>query len=105
MPEALSVRWISTFTCSGRHSHPPRRLADVAAILIRSGLVEFELRLPKDKRGRSYVYLAGQWLPKASRFFCPACNLDKRINERLLTDALRRLGDHPPREIDVSLIP
>ena len=104
-PEAVSVRWISTFTCSGRGSHKAKSLADVAAILMRSGLLEFELRLPTDKHGRSYVHLAGQGLANATRFLCPACNLDKRINERTLTESLRRLGDNAPRSIDVSLIP
>lgn len=94
-------------------------------MLMQSGQLEFELYLP----GNGYVALAGQWAhaapileesrtpwgtwsasgpgatSAATRFRCPSCDLDKRINERVLTDGLRRFGDSAPQQIDVSLIP
>ena len=103
-PDAASVLWISTLVCSGRKRHAPKALADVAAILKLDGSIDFEAHLPADKHGRRWVHMAGITLDGATRFFCPACALDLRIEEGRFLEFLRQLADTAPKAIDVSLL-
>lgn len=101
-PDAVSVRWIATFTCTRRGAHKAKMLADVAGILMNNGQLEFEFYLPLDSHGNSYVHMAGWGQPHAMRFLCPACPIDWRPPEVKMAAYLRLFGESSPGQIDIS---
>ena len=89
-PEVVGVSWIAPLVCTGRGTHRPTRLAEVARCVFEDGRADCEVVVGLDRQGRQWVFPPdenrgpGEGPRVAWSFWCPRCPLNLRLTpERL----------------------
>ena len=108
-PTVAEASWIAPLVCSGRGTHRPVRLAEVARCVFEDGRADCEVVVSTDRRGRQWVFPpdehrgAGEGSRTAWAFWCPRCALNLRVTSERLALLARRdvLGF---AELDVSAL-